>query len=225
MALIGINNITVYYNNYVALDNISLQVNKNDYIGIIGPNGSGKTTLLKSILGHITPNTGTINIEPNVIIGYVPQFATFNSEFPIKVFDTILTGALPPKMKLFHKYSATDFNEVDLAMTKLKINHLANKQINQLSGGQLQKVLLARALVTKPNILLLDEPTASLDTDAKEEIYNILSDLNKDLTIVLVSHDISIIKHNVKTFACLNKTLHVHNNDDTLDLEHIQSIF
>lgn len=225
MALIDINNVTVYYNNYVALDNISLQVKENDYIGIIGPNGSGKTTLLKSILGHITPNKGTIDVQSNVTIGYVPQFATFNSEFPIKVFDTILTGTLPPKMKLFHKYNNTNYDEVNLAMAKLKINQLSNKQINQLSGGQLQKVLLARALVTKPNILLLDEPTASLDTDAKEEIYNILSDLNKELTIILVSHDISIIKHNVKTFACLNKTLHVHNNDDTLDLEHIQNIF
>lgn len=225
MALININNLTVYYNNYLALDNINFKIYKKDYIGIIGPNGSGKTTLLKSILGDITPDKGTVRIKPNLVIGYVPQFSTFNSDFPIKVNDVILSGTLPSKMRLFHRYKRNDSKEVESAINRLKINHLTNKQINQLSGGQLQKVLLARALVTEPDILLLDEPTASLDTDAKEEIYNILTELNKDLTIIMVSHDIGIIKHNVKTFACLNKTLHVHKNDDSLELEHFQNLF
>lgn len=225
MALLEIKNLSVYYNNYLALNDINLEINKNDYIGIIGPNGSGKTTLLKSIIGDITPDKGEIIIAPNVIIGYVPQFSTFNRDFPITVFDVILSGTLPSNYKLFHRYKQNDRNKVTFAIDKLKINYLANKQINQLSGGQLQKVLLARALVTNPDILLLDEPTASLDTDAKEEIYNILTTLNKEMTIIMVSHDIGMIKHNVKKFACLNKTMHVHDNDETIDPWHFENLF
>ncbi|GKX31423.1 zinc ABC transporter ATP-binding protein [Vallitalea longa] len=225
MALLKINNLSVYYNDYIALQNINLEVNKNDYIGIIGPNGSGKTTLLKSIIGDITPDSGKIILEPNTIIGYVPQFSTFNKEFPITVFEVILSGTLPTDCKLFHHYRENDRTKVTLVIDKLKIGKLADKQINQLSGGQLQKVLLARALVTNPDILLLDEPTASLDTDAKEEIYNILSSLNKEITIIMVSHDIGMIKHKVKTFACLNKTMHVHENDETIDPWHFEDLF
>lgn len=225
MALLTIKNLNVTYNNYIALSNINLEINKNDYIGIIGPNGSGKTTLLKSIIGDITPNSGKIKLAPNTIIGYVPQFSTFTRDFPITVFEVILSGTLPKKYKLFHHYKQNDRNNVDLAIDKLKINALAHKQINQLSGGQLQKVLIARALVTNPDILLLDEPTASLDTDAKEEIYNMLSSLNKEITIIMVSHDIGMIKHKVKTFACLNKTMHVHKNDEAIDPWHFEDLF
>ncbi|MCT4543728.1 MAG: ABC transporter ATP-binding protein [Vallitalea sp.] len=225
MALISINNLTVSYKNYVALQNINLEVNKNDYIGIIGPNGSGKSTLLKSIIGEIPIKEGQVKIDPNARIGYVPQFSTFNSNFPIKVFDVILSGTLPSKFKLFHHYTSHDKEQVILALKKLNITSLSSKQINELSGGQLQKVLLARALVMNPHILLLDEPTASLDTNAKQEIYKILTDLNKEVTIMMVSHDIGIIKHNVKTYACLNKTMHIHNNDDQLDPWHFENLF
>lgn len=225
MALINIKNLSVYYHNYLALDNIDFKIHEKDYIGIIGPNGSGKTTLLKSILGDIKPDKGEVIVEPNIIIGYVPQFSTFNADFPIKVFDVVLSGTLPSAIQLFHSYTKKNKVEVISVLDKLNINYLAHKQINQLSGGQLQKVLLARALVTNPDILLLDEPTASLDLDAKEEIYKILTGLNKDMTIIMVSHDIGMIKHNVKTFACLNKTLHVHKNDENLELEHFGNLF
>lgn len=225
MSLITIRDLTVYYKNYLALDQVNLDIHQKDFIGIVGPNGSGKTTLIKSILGYIKPQSGTISLDPRLVLGYVPQFSTFNQDFPIHVFDVVLSGTLPIPMRFFHHYSSKDKEAVEGILDLLKIGFLSKKPINQLSGGQLQKVLIARALVTQPDILILDEPTASLDIDAKEDIYKLLATLNKYMTILLVSHDISIMKDYVKTFACVNRTLHIHNNNDALDFTHFQDLY
>lgn len=225
LSLIDIHDLTVYYKNYCALDHVNLQIDAKNFVGIVGPNGSGKTTLVKSILGYIQPNKGEITISPDTVIGYVPQFSTFNHHFPIKVFEVVLNGTLPSPIKYFHHYNKKNRADVTEILNLLKINHLADKPINQLSGGQLQKVLIARALVTYPDVLILDEPTASLDVDAKEDIYQLLAKLNKKMTILLVSHDISIMKHYVKTFACVNQSLHIHENNDQLDFAHFEDLY
>jgi zinc transport system ATP-binding protein len=223
--LITLNNIFVYYKDFCALEDVNLTINRNDYIGIIGPNGGGKTTLLKTLIGTINPTKGSIQMVKDVSIGYVPQFNTFNTDFPISVKEVILNGTLPSKLKLFHKYKKSDYLLVDNIIDTLHLNDLKSKSINELSGGQIQKVLIARALVSQPNILLLDEPTASLDVDAKKDIYNLLNSLSEKITVIVVSHDLSIVKQSVRTLACLNKTMHVHKNSEDLDLNHFEALF
>ncbi len=225
LSLITIRDLTIYYKNYCALDHVNLQIEPKNFVGIVGPNGSGKTTLVRSILGYIQPNKGKITIDPDTVIGYVPQFSTFNHNFPIRVFEAVINGTLPSPIRCFYHYNQKNKTAVTEVLSQLKINHLAIKPINQLSGGQLQKVLIARALVTHPDVLILDEPTASLDVDAKEDIYQLLARLNKKMTILLVSHDISIMKHYVKTFACVNQSLHVHENNDQLDFAHFEDLY
>lgn len=225
MKLVEAKNVSVYFKNFCALENINFVINENDYIGIIGPNGGGKTTLLKTLIGTIKPTKGSISITKNISIGYVPQFNTFNTDFPITVREVVLSGTLPAHIKLFHRYNKDNFDRVDEVLSILNISNLRNKNIDQLSGGQLQKVLIGRALISMPTILLLDEPTASLDVDAKNDIYTLLNKLSKTMTLIVVSHDLSIVKQNVKTLACLNKTIHIHENNADLDLNHFEALF
>lgn len=207
---IEIKNVSVYYDNVCALKDVNLKVKKGEFLGIIGPNGGGKTTLLKLILGLIKPSSGNINIKRNMPIGYVPQFSFFNKHFPVKVLDVVLMGQLKKSLKLFHRYTEEDIKKADKIMEQLGILGFRDRQFGQLSGGQLQKVLIARALTVEPGILLLDEPTANLDAQSKTEIYELLKKLNKHITIVLVSHDMGAISSYVDTIACLNQKLYYH---------------
>ncbi|WP_051931765.1 metal ABC transporter ATP-binding protein [Clostridium sp. KNHs214] len=212
--IIEIEDLTVYYDSLCALDHINLNIKRGDFIGILGPNGGGKSTLLKSILGLIKPSEGSIKILKNSInktscsIGYVPQFSKFDKKFPINVMDVVLSGALNRKKKFFLKYSSKDREETMKILKFLKIDEFKDRQIGMLSGGQLQRVLIARALISNPEILLMDEPTASLDASSKAQIYSLLKDLNKDRTILIVSHDLEFISSYVDSVACLNKTLY-----------------
>lgn len=201
-------NVNVYYDKVCALKNINLQVKKNEFLGIIGPNGGGKTTLLKLILGMIKPASGVININKNITIGYVPQTSNFNKHFPIKVLDVILMGRLDKSLKLFHKYTKEDVEKVSKIMERLGILELRDRQVGELSGGQLQKALIARALAVEPKMLLLDEPTANIDVQSKTEIFEILKKLNEQVTIILVTHDIGIMSSYVDTIAFLNQKLY-----------------
>lgn len=213
---VEINNLSVQYNNIPALSNISLSVAENDFLAIIGPNGGGKSTLIKTVLGIIKPQCGTIKIfgqsheKYSFPIGYVPQFSNFSRDFPIKVIDVIMIGRLTGRINLFHQYTNMDYKIAENLMKKLDIIYLKNRQIGQLSGGQLQKVLIARALATEPKLLLLDEPTASVDNDSKTEIYEFLKVVNQFTTIILVTHDIAAISSYIKNIACLNKELYYH---------------
>ncbi|MCG8485489.1 MAG: ABC transporter ATP-binding protein [Clostridia bacterium] len=219
---IEIKDLSVDYGSVCVLQNINLKVKSKEFLGIIGPNGGGKTTLLKVMLRQLKPTIGSIFIKRDEPIGYVPQFAFFDRSFPINVLEVILMGKLPPKINLFQRYSAQDKTEAQEIMKMLGILELKNRQISQLSGGQLQKVLIARALMTDPKILLLDEPTASLDSESKKEIYKILNQLNEDKTILIVTHEMEDIFLYVDRVVYVNKTLDDYGNDPKLKYENFQ---
>jgi zinc transport system ATP-binding protein len=218
--VIEIENLNVHYDNLCALSNINLKVKDKEFLAIMGPNGGGKSTLLKSLLGLKTPSYGDIKIlgqkpnESSGYIGYVPQFSKFDKNFPIDVMDVILSGRLAKRKGFLHKYNRED-KELALSIMKdLKIEHLKDRQISQLSGGQLQRVLIARALAVEPKILLLDEPTASLDGKSKTQIYSILKKLNKRISVIIVTHDIEAICSYVNSIACINKKLYYHGKSE-----------
>lgn len=212
------------------LEQINLSIESGEFLGIIGPNGGGKTTLLKLILGLIQPTGGRITVLGNPPrksrskIGYVPQFKTFNLDFPISVLDIVLMG------RLGQSASAVGFNKNDRQIAReilatLDIEPLEKKPIGTLSGGQIQRVMLARALTGKPDILLLDEPTANVDIHAEKNIFDFLKTLSqKGITILVVSHDIGFISPYIKRVACINKTLICHETQK-LNAEFMQELY
>lgn len=189
-------NISFSYKKEKVLENIHLTVREKEFLSIIGPNGGGKTTLIKLILGLIKPNAGEIFIKPGIRIGYVPQYAKFDRSFPISVYDTIMMGRMNPKIRWFHKNTKEDKKAVKDTIETLGMESLAKKQIGKLSGGQLQKVLMGRALVSDPDVLILDEPTANLDKDNKKEIYELLRSFHTNKTILLITHDVEYLDQN-----------------------------
>ncbi len=220
---LNIRNLTVSYGNNVALSNISFSVDDGDFLGIIGPNGGGKSTLLKAILNLVPACSGEVfvygqkNGSHDVKIGYVPQFALMDKQFPITVIEVVLTGRLPKKPTPFHKYSEQDIYVAEKVLNNVGIPHLAQRKISDLSGGEFQKVLIARALAQKPKILLLDEPTASVDTASRRQIFSLLDKLNSKMTIIFVTHDLLAVSSHVKSLACLNNTLVFHGEPELTD--------
>lgn len=209
---IEINNLQVSLSGITVLQDIDLRVPAGDFLGIIGPNGGGKSTLLKTMLGLITPDRGMVKIfgqevkKGRKFMGYVPQYAYFDRDFPISVKEVVSLGRLG-KQKGF-RYSLLDKTIVDGVLQKVEMSSLRDRQIGELSGGERQRVLVARALASQPQILLLDEPTASVDERFEADFYELLKELNQEMTIILVSHDISAVSRYVKNIACLNHTLH-----------------
>lgn len=222
--MIQFDNASVLYGSTVVLSDINLRINKKEYIGVIGPNGGGKTTLIKMMLGLVKPSKGKVNVLPNVEFGYVPQFNSFEKNFPITVEEVVLLGTLSKKIKFFKRFSNEEINKTEYFLKKLKINQLKNRNISTLSGGQLQKVLLARALNTNPNVIVLDEPTASIDKKSKEEIYNFLDELKKEKTIIIVSHEVLEIIQRVDKIVCVNKNVHYHGDKRSTPREIIEEI-
>lgn len=213
---IEIQNLTANYDGDTVLEDISLTVRKNDFIGLIGPNGGGKTTLLKVILGLLEPRKGAIRVmgttpkQGRRHIGYVPQIAVFDTDFPISVHDVVRMGRLGPD-RLFKPYTEQDDLVVMERLAWVDMVDHKNRALSELSGGQRQRVYIARALANEPSLLLLDEPTVSVDIEARTKIYELLHDINQNgVTIFLVSHDLNVISSYVKTIACLNRTLHYH---------------
>ncbi len=209
--VIEISNLSVSFNGTPVLDKIDLTVYERDFIGIIGPNGGGKSTLLRTILGLIEPDQGKISImglphkQARHLISYVPQYAVFDRDFPISVWEVVLMGRIGQKSS--RRFSREDKELALRALQRVEMDALKERQIGQLSGGERQRVLVARALAAKPQILLLDEPTASVDSRFEAGFYDILQELNQEITIMLVSHDISALSAYVKTIACLNQQL------------------
>lgn len=220
MKAIEVSDVSVYYDNVCAIRDINLEISKNEFLAIIGPNGAGKSTLLKVILGLIRPENGEVKIFGNNIkkkeklIGYVPQAVEFDRNFPISVLDVILMGRLRGNFTFFHRYSKEDAKKAVDIMDRLELTDLKGRQIGQLSSGQLQRVLIARALAVEPKIMLLDEPTASVDVNSRNKIYSILNDLKKEMTIVAVTHDMAAISTYFDSVACLNKALHYHGDKE-----------
>jgi zinc transport system ATP-binding protein len=205
-----------YRTGQLVLKNINLTVMRNDFIAIIGPNGGGKTTLLKVILGLIKPWSGEIIVKGYPVvskavragIGYVPQLIPGKS-FPVTVMDVVLMGRLG-NSGFFRHFTDTDRSAAEKNLLRLGIVHLSNTSMDTLSGGQKQRVLIARALAGEPDILLLDEPVASVDHETQESFFNLLADLNDSITIVLVTHDVGAVSAHVKNIACINRTLISH---------------
>jgi len=198
--IMTVENMSAYYGKYLALKDISFDVRKGDYIGVVGPNGSGKTTLIKCLLGLMTPTKGKVrflnSLEANRNhIGYLPQKAIQNdSIFPAKVKEIVAIGLLNQRKKrLFMTHD--EKKQVESILSKLNILELKDKKIGLLSGGQQQRVLLARAMVNNPEVLILDEPTSALDPKVREDFYDLLRKLNEEeqTTILLVSHDVGSI--------------------------------
>jgi zinc transport system ATP-binding protein len=204
-----------YANGVLALDGITVDINEKDLIALIGPNGAGKSTLLKVILGLVRPTSGSVKLFGSEelmknlkYVGYVPQSAQArDSNLPFSVFETVILGRTP-HAGLFHGMGAKDRQKVEEVLKLFGIFELKDRRIGQLSGGQSQRVFLAKAMAAEPKLLLLDEPTSGVDTTSKREFYNILERLNKEkgITIILSSHDISVITKIANRVLCINRS-------------------
>lgn len=217
--LIEIDNITAAYGNKTVLRNISLTIWENDFLGIIGPNGGGKTTLLKVILGLLPPASGSIHfyrkedIITSLRIGYLPQLNNIDKKFPISVKEVIASGIALEK-PLFRSFSASQKERVEEVLVQMGLEDLSGRAIGELSGGQLQRVLLGRSIVSRPQVLILDEPNSYVDKRFESRFYQLLEEINKESAIILVSHDIGTVLTMVKNIACVNETLHYHPGAD-----------
>ena len=214
MNIININNLFYKYNKTEVLENINLTIKNDDFLAIIGPNGGGKSTLLKLILGILTPTNGKIEKKiKNNQVGYVPQNTNLNIDFPITALEVVLMGHISSKKRLFG-YAKEDIACAMGSLEKVGMKDFANSKIGDLSGGQRQRVFIARALCSNPKVMLLDEPTASIDVKGQREIYELLKELNKSICIVVVSHDISVLLNYAKNVAHINKNLVYHSLDN-----------
>jgi zinc transport system ATP-binding protein len=210
--LVSVRGVDFAYDQEKILEDVSLDIHARDVLAIIGPNGGGKTTLLKVILGLLKPSGGSVDWSARVDrmrIGYVPQFATFERDFPLSVRDVVLSGRLHGR-RLWQPATATDQRRVEEILGRLGLAAVANKPIGALSGGQLQRVLIARALVVDPCILFLDEPIASIDPDSRFRLTGMLEELKQHIPVVVVTHDITAFGSIVDNIACVNRTLFYH---------------
>jgi zinc transport system ATP-binding protein len=213
--IIETQNLNFSYGQQPVIRDVNLRIKSGDFMAMIGPNGGGKTTLLKLMLGLLNADSGSIRIfgktPKNVShrIGYVPQDVHVNQNFPISASDVVLMGKLKPGKGWF-RHSKEDLRAALQALEQVGMGKYCDQRIGQLSGGQKQRVFIARALVTDPDILLLDEPTASIDTRGQNEFYALLKELNHKITIIVVSHDLMVISRYVKSVACVNQRLHYH---------------
>ena len=216
-SIVSLSNVTVRYDDYVAIERVNLEIFADDFICIIGPNGGGKTTLIKAILGTI-PYSGEVNIAPSLfngnkrLIGYLPQHSTFDRNFPISVLEVVMSG-LQSERGFYTKYSREDREKAMQLLDKVGIASVADRQIGEVSGGQLQRALLCRAVISEPKLLILDEPTNFIDKQFERELYDILQQLNQRMAIVMVSHEVNNISPAVKSIVCVNRTLHRHNTN------------
>lgn len=219
MSIIDIDHVIFAYDKQVILENINLHVEEKDFLAIIGPNGGGKSTLLKLILGINKPQKGSISVlgkSPSkslTHIGYVPQNTHINTDFPIKVIEVVMMGHVGGKRPLFG-YGKEETLCAMGALAQVGMQEYAQTKINALSGGQRQRVMIARALCAHPSILILDEPTSSIDVAGQKEIYELIKQLNERMTILVVSHDISVILEYATKAAYVNKTLSYHDISD-----------
>jgi zinc transport system ATP-binding protein len=211
--LIKIQNLTLGYDKSPVLNDVNLEIYEKDFLGVVGPNGGGKTTLLKAILGLIKPMKGKILFRDDIKgmkkpFGYLPQVKHIDRNFPITVFEVVRSGSLMQNpVKIPESLLKQKIEEL---LTETGIQNIRNKAIGDLSGGQMQRVFLCRALLSNPKVLILDEPDTFVDNRFESELYEKLKQLNREMAIILVSHDIGTISSYVKSIACVNGYLHYH---------------
>ena len=211
--LFEMHSLSASYGANTVLQDVNFTVNENDFIGVIGPNGGGKTTLLKVILGLLKPAKGTLIFNETLLngnsIGYLPQLSTGDVNYPVTVTDIILSGLMIGK-SIFSRMSSSDKLKAHTVIEELGLTGMSKSNLNELSGGQIQRVLLGRAIIGNPRLILLDEPGNFVDTTFENDFYEKLKDLNKRMAILMVSHDVGIISSHIKSFACVNRSLHYH---------------
>ena len=225
--IIEVRDLWFSFNGIHILKEVNLTIHRGDFIALLGPNGGGKTTLLKLMLGLLKPNKGTIRVfgqspeESAPRIGYMPQHLHFNQSFPISSLDVVLMGRLKPG-RGWSRYTRKDKLAAAEALKRVEMSEFANRRVGELSGGEQQRVFIARALVDEPEVLFLDEPTASVDTKHETDLFDILKELNEEVTIIVVSHDVGIVSSHVKSVACVNQQLFHHDhaeiNEEMLEL-------
>ncbi len=208
---------------------MNLTIVDRDFLAVIGPNGGGKTTLLKAILGLVRPWSGEVAFhlpsgkDPRGCLGYVPQFSTFDRDFPLRISDMVLMGRLG-RRSVLRPYSREDRAAAARAIERLGLDGVARAHASEVSGGQLQRALIARALVSEPEVLFLDEPTASIDAESRETLRGLLEDLNRTIPIVVVTHDVTSMASMVKRIACINRKLFYHGGPE-LSLEVMEEVY
>lgn len=212
-SLFEMNSVSVSYGAGYVLRDINFAVSESDFIGVIGPNGGGKTTLLKVILGQLKPVSGTISFSSSLAegrrIGYLPQISTGDNNYPVTVTDVILSGMMISK-RIMSRMSSSDKLKASRVIDELGLSAFARSSLSELSGGQLQRVFLGRAIIGDPKLLLLDEPGNFVDSNFESDFYERLRLLNRRMAILMVSHDIGMISSHVKSYACVNMGLHYH---------------
>ena len=207
--IIEIKNLSAGYDGRNVLHDINLTVYEQDFLGIIGPNGGGKTTLMKCILGLLKPTGGEIIFHCKPSLGYLPQYNTIDRKFPISVEEVILSG-LSVQKSLTAQFTPEEKEKSRQVIARMGLEGLERRAIGQLSGGQLQRALLGRAIISDPSVLILDEPNTYIDKRFEARLYELLAEINKECAIILVSHDIGTVLQQVKSIACVNETLDYH---------------
>ena len=211
--LFEMHSLSASYGADMVLRDVDFRVNEKDFIGVIGPNGGGKTTLLKIILGLLKPVKGDLIFNNELLngksIGYLPQISTGDINYPVTVTDIILSGLMIRK-GIISRMSLSDKKKAEIVINELGLEGMSKAKLNELSGGQMQRVFLGRAIIGNPRLLLLDEPGNFVDTTFENDFYEKLKDLNNRMAILMVSHDIGTISAHIKSFACVNRNLHYH---------------
>jgi zinc transport system ATP-binding protein len=213
--VVSIENLSFAYNGGAVLADVNLEIREREFVSIVGPNGGGKSTLLKLILGLLHPRRGSVRVfgqppeKSRPRIGYLPQHAHHDPQFPTTVVEVVLMGRLGRRLSL-GPFGKTERRQAIDTLEKMGLGDLAGRSFSAISGGQRQRVLIARALVSEPDLLLLDEPTSHIDVAAVNDFYELMERLNEKLTIAVVSHDIGFVSNRVKSVICVNREVVIH---------------
>lgn len=217
-SIITLRNVGVNYEQSIALEDVNLDIFEDDFIGIIGPNGGGKTSLVKAIMG-VVPHSGEIEFAPalqrksHLKIGYMPQVSQFDTRFPISIEEVVLSG-LQSEKGFFGRYTHADRQRATELLKQMGIEQIASRPIGEVSGGQLQRALLCRAIIAEPKLLILDEPTNFVDNNFEREFYALVKQLHERMAVMIVSHDVGTITSLVNAIICVNR--HVHRHDSNI---------
>jgi len=207
--LIELKNVSFGYSGTTVIEGVNFIIRPEDFIGMIGPNGGGKSTIIKIIMGLLEPWNGEVYLRPMINIGYLPQYHEFDSKFPISVEEVVLSGLLK-KGNIAARVKKEERKKASVVLEQVGMLALAHRSIGDLSGGQMQRVFIGRALISDPDLLILDEPQTYVDNRFEQELYQLLQAISQNTAILLVSHDVGQIVSSVKTIACVNKQLHFH---------------